>query len=103
MHLIQLFLPLYDNEGSAIPRAELHRVRDELAERFGGLTAYTRAPAEGVWENGSDGARTRDDVVVYEVMTEMLDETWWRSYRASLEQRFRQEELVIRALEARRL
>lgn len=103
MHLVQLLLPLYDNEGRATPASELRRVRDELTERFGGLTVHSRAPAEGLWEEPEDGERVRDDLVIYEVMVEKLDAGWWNAYRESLEQRLRQEELVIRALEIRRL
>lgn len=103
MHLVQLLLPLYDNTGRATPGTELRRVRDELTERFGGITVHSRAPAEGLWEEPDDGERVRDDVVIYEVMVDELDAEWWGPYRESLERRLRQEELVVRALEIRRL
>ena len=70
-HLVQLLLPLYDNAGVPIPAARFREVRDELTARFGGLTAYTRAPAEGTWKE--EGTRTsHDDIVVYEVMARDL-------------------------------
>jgi len=97
MHLVQLFLPLYDNDGAALPRTLFTDVRRELTDRFGGLTAYTRAPVEGLWEH--EGDTTRDDLVIYEVMTDALDRAWWRAYRARLEEAFRQERLVVRAQE----
>lgn len=103
MHLVQLLLPLYDNDGGATSGSELRRVRDELTERFGGLTVYSRAPVEGLWEEPRDGERVRDDLVIYEVMVDRLDAEWWGTYRRSLEARLRQEELVVRALEIRRL
>lgn len=102
MHLVQIFLPLADNDGTPISRGDFSRVREELTEEFGGLTVYSRAPAEGMWEDDGAG-RARDDVIVFEVMAEMLDETWWSTYRASLEERFRQDEVLIRALDVRRL
>jgi hypothetical protein len=40
-----------------------------------------------------------DDLVIYEVMVEQLDVDWWRKYRARLERRFEQSELVVRAHE----
>jgi hypothetical protein len=49
MHLVQLLLPLYDNERRPFARERLDAVRAELAERFGGVTAFLRAPASGVW------------------------------------------------------
>lgn len=73
-----------------------------LTERFGGVTAYTRAPAAGLWEEPS-GERVRDDVVIYEVMSGALDEDWWSATRRRLEAQFQQQELVIRAHEIRRL
>lgn len=47
MYLIQLFLPLRDNAGEKFPDAMYRGIRDQLTERFGGMTAYARAPAEG--------------------------------------------------------
>jgi len=97
MHLVELLLPLYDNDGRPFGAAALNRVRDELAGAFGGVTAFRRSPAEGVWEEG--GEVSRDEVVIFQVMTGALDRAWWAAYRAELERRFRQEKLVVRATE----
>ncbi len=99
--LIEILLPLYDNEGRPFGRQALGAVRSELIERFGGLTAFTRAPAEGLWE--ADGETARDDVIVLQVMTDELDADWWRAYREGLERRFRQDSVVVRAQEVRLL
>jgi hypothetical protein len=103
VHLVQLLLPLYDNDGTPQPRANFADTRRELIDRFGGLTAYTRAPASGVWEEADGGDHVRDDLVVYEVMAEALDPEWWAGFRRTLEHRFRQERLVVRAHETRLL
>jgi hypothetical protein len=97
MHLIQLLLPLADNEGRPFDATVLAALRRDLAERFGGLTAYTRAPAEGVWAH--DGKRDRDDIVVVEVMTENLDRGWWKGLRLRLERDLRQQSILIRCHE----
>ena len=97
MYLVQLLLPVYDNEGHAFEASEYVRLRSELADRFGGVTAYTRAPARGVWKQDS-GTTTRDDIVIFEVMTDDLDQEWWTAFRKQLEQRFRQDTLIVRAL-----
>ncbi len=102
MHLVQILLPLFDNEGEAIPQLQFRRVSQELADRFGGLTAFTRAPAEGRWK-GSAAQTSHDEIVVFEVMIEDLDRAWWAEYRRELERRFRQEEIVIRAQEIEQL
>lgn len=98
MHLVQILLPLYDNDGARFRRDLFLQVHNELVERFGGLTAYTQAPASGVWQE-SDEHVVHDDLVVYEVMADELDAAWWRDYRASLEKRFRQDQLIVRTHE----
>ena len=97
MHLVQILLPLYDNAGHLFGEEAYTNVRRDLTERFGGLTAFTRAPAQGLWNN--EGKTHRDDIVVIEVMAAELDTKWWSAYRASLEAIFRQETIVIRARE----
>lgn len=96
MHLIQFFLPVYDNEGRAFARARFDEVRAELTERFGGVTAYVRTPAVGAWEDG-EGDVCREDVMLFEVMAPAFDRLWWSDYRKRLEARFAQEEVLVRA------
>jgi hypothetical protein len=95
MHLVQILLPLYDNAGAPFGEELYTKVRSELAERFGGLTAFTRAPAQGLWK--SDGKTTHDDIVVFEVMAAEIDKEWWGNYRTALETAFRQDTIVVRA------
>jgi hypothetical protein len=73
-HLVQILLPLWDPDGERFPHAMYARVKDELAQGFGGLTA-----------------------------DEELDSAWWTRYRQELGQRCRQQELVVRALAISRL
>ena len=95
-YLVQILLPLSGNDGQPFDDAVFARTRTELTERFGGLTAHLRAPARGLWK-ADDGDLRRDDIVILEVMTESLDAEWWRAYRATLEARFQQEVVVLRA------
>jgi len=97
MHLVQLLLPLYGQDGGRLPPALFAAVRQEMVDRFGGLTAYSRAPASGLWAEGDGEAVQHDDIVVYEVMVPRLDRAWWKAYREGLTGRFRQKELVVRA------
>lgn len=96
MHLIQILLPV--SPEAAESDAAIAQVTRELRERFGGYTAYTRAPAEGGWRPPGR-AVVHDDVIVVEVMSETLDAEWWKHYRHTLEARFQQQSLVIRANE----
>ena len=88
-------LPLYDNEGDPFVRESYDRVRDELAKKFGGVTAFYSSPAEGIWKNG--GRISRDAIIIFEVMSGDLERDWWAAYRADLEARFRQEKMIVRA------
>jgi len=98
MHLVQMFLPVTDNQGAPLPKQLFARVRETLVERFGGLTAYARAPASGLWAENSS-AVVADDLVVYEVVVEQVDRAWWREYLSTLESEFRQERLHVRSMQ----
>lgn len=102
MYLVELFLPLRDEEGTRFPKKMFDAVRDELAGLFGGVTAFTRAPATGLWEDEGGEVR-RDEMVLFEVMAAQVDHGWWRAYRMELEQRFRQDEVLVRATAIERL
>jgi hypothetical protein len=90
MHLVQILLPVVGKPDA------FDEVMHELTERFGGVTAYTRAPAAGVWKSSS-ASTERDDIIVVEVMVAELDKPWWARYRRNLEKRLQQKELVVRA------
>ena len=96
MVLIQVLLPTK----SATPAdglAPLARTRAELAKRFRGLTAYLRSPAKGLW-TAPDGHTEQDDVVMVEVVTDAFDRDWWRTYAATLAERFGQDSIHVRAV-----
>jgi hypothetical protein len=96
MYLVQILLPLHDRKGRGFPKAKYERVAVELTDRFGGVTAFTRTPAEGRWKPGGRPA-SEDDIVVVEVMVEEVDPSWWRKYRRKLETSFKQDSIVVRA------
>ena len=102
MFIVEIFLPLSDNSGAPFHSSAFAAVRAQLTERFGGVTAFVRSPAVGIWQDEA-GQPRKDDIVVFEVMTDDLDAEWWRTYRARLEEAFRQDEVVIRATASRRL
>ncbi|RYG99409.1 MAG: hypothetical protein EON58_04050 [Alphaproteobacteria bacterium] len=90
MKLLQILLPLYDNGGEAYPKAMFDRIRSELTDAFGGVTAFLRSSTVGLWEKES-GEVQRDDVVLFEIMTNDPDRNWWQHYRHDLQNRFRQQ------------
>src|SRR4051794_7171899 len=97
MYLVQILLPLFDNEGRRFHRDEYVRIHHDLAEQFGGVTSYMRAPAHGIWKGGS-GETARDDIAIFEVMTARLELDWWSRFREEMETRFRQDHVVVRAI-----
>jgi hypothetical protein len=97
--LVQALIPLKDQKGLPFDHDRFNEVRRELTQRFGGVTAYSRAPAEGDWRSGK--GVERDDVIVIEVVVEELDAGWGKSYRQQLEQRFQQDEILVRAIDCR--
>ena len=96
MVLIQMLLPTRSAAGAAFADELLRQTREELIERFGGLTAYTRSPATGVWTSPRGDVEV-DKVVMIEVLSERFEKDWWRSYAETLKQRFEQETIHIRA------
>jgi len=42
MYLIEILLPVLDNEGRPFAAKTYRTLRDELTERYGGVTAFTR-------------------------------------------------------------
>jgi hypothetical protein len=95
MYLIEILLPISDNGGKRFDAQKYMRVREGLTRRFGGITAFTRAPAEGI--SHANGEVVHDDIIVFEVMTDTLDGEWWGAYRQRLEKEFAQDEIIIRA------
>jgi hypothetical protein len=102
MFLVEFLLPVFDNDGTHFPKEAFERVRRELTERYGGVTAFMQSPAMGLWEDASGQVR-RDELASFEVMTDTLDRDWWRDYREQLAQRFRQQEIMMRASAFERL
>lgn len=95
MRLAEIFLPLSDNTGKKFSGDLYHRLSKELTEKFGGVTSFSRAPAQGRWKD--DNASTaEDDIIIFEVMTDLIDQLWWKNFQANLKELFKQDEILIR-------
>lgn len=101
MHVIEVLLPLDTGRGEPIPVETIEGLVAGLADRFGGATAYTREPADGLWKRAT--TIERDRIIVIEVMVEHVDDAWWNDYRHRLESEFEQESILIRATACRTL
>lgn len=102
MYLVQILLPLYDNQRARFPQSAFDEVSRELTEEFGGLTSFVRSPGEGLWEE-DEGTVSRDKLLMFEVLTESVRRKWWKKYRKMLEQRFSQDEIVVMAIKIKKL
>jgi len=102
MVLVQVLLPTRDNELRPIDAALFAAVRSTLADRFGGVTAYQRSPASGLWKR-PDGEVDGDEVMMVEVEAASLDREWWAGYRRQLERDFKQETVLVRAIAVERI
>lgn len=71
MHLIQILLPLRDKAGRPYPTDLFKSINASLVQMFGGVTAFSRAPAKGTWINADQ--EERDDVIIVEVMAKTVD------------------------------
>ncbi len=95
MFVVELFLPLEKPDGSPVPAELLERIKAELTERFGGVTAFLQSPAEGAWKP-SRSKVVHDRVAIFEVMVDDVDTQWWRNYRHRLEEELEQEQILAR-------
>lgn len=96
--IVRLFLPLDQVDGTPHPQAQFRQVQAEMIQRCGGVTMFSRAPAEGLWEQNE--IIEQDRIVLFEAIDKAFDGAWWRTYREQLEQRFAQERILILAADA---
>ncbi len=97
MHLIQIFLPLYDNNKQPFDPSLYEKLRTGLKEEFGGVSFFRNAPVEGLWKDET-GKTNYDELIIAEVMISELNKDWWQQFKERLEQLFKQEEILIRSI-----
>jgi hypothetical protein len=99
MHVVEIFLPLDKGSGAPVAGEMIEGIVKGLADRFGGATAFTREPADGLWKR--DAAIERDRIIIVEVVVRELDEGWWKDYQGRLEKDFEQDSIMIRVTPCR--
>ena len=100
---IDVYLPLDHNDGRPIAESKYLALRQELLNRFGGVTSVQRQfPLQGVWQSGADVYHDR--VVVFGVM-DFREETqleclrYLEKLKARLKKKFDQLEIRIAVAE----
>jgi hypothetical protein len=84
-----------DNQGTPFPEPVFTQIETALTEKFGGDTAYKRAPAQGRWK--SEDSTDADEIAIFEVIVGVIDKEWWSDFRRTLEERLGQEKILITA------
>lgn len=95
MYLMQIFIPTRDNEGNPFEESRFTDLREELTNRFRGVTIYARTPVQGIWRRSEDSFQT-DQMVIYEVIFDELEMPYWKRLKLSLEKSFSQEKILMR-------
>lgn len=94
MRLIQLLVPLNDNDNNRFPKEVFIGIKEQLLDKFKGVTAFSQSPAEGLWNDGTDVQK--DQIILYEIMTEDINKEWWESFVRDLEHNLKQEKILLR-------
>jgi hypothetical protein len=95
MNLLQLFIPLTDNQGHQFDQSIFLDLRQQLTDRFGGVTIYSRGPVTGLWKE-AENQIIADQMIIYEVLTEQIDLPYWKQFKLHLEDLLQQEQILIR-------
>lgn len=90
---LELILPEKTSDGKPFPQLYFSELQQELLDKFGGLTVYSRITAEGFWKNETDAVQ--QNVVVYELMLSKFEANYWKQMKLNLEKKFSQDEVMI--------
>lgn len=95
----EILLPLTFNDGTAVEHEKITQTTEELSDHFGGTT-QDLLRATGVWKYG--GTRYRDELLRIRIDSDDGGaETFLRSYKTILKQRFQQIDIWITAHDIR--
>lgn len=100
--LIQIFLPLADNNDRSFPIDWYAAISAELNERFGGVTIYQHAPVTGLWKEEKQHT-AKEDLIICEVMVDKVEMVFWKPFRKQLEEQFQQKSILIRSFQIQTL
>ncbi len=91
-----IYLPVHYNGGAPVEAEKFDQVERELVSRFGGLTSVQRQiPLRGTWRGEQ---QTYLDLVVVLSVIDLSGEdpgAFFASFKQTLRERFRQEEVLI--------
>lgn len=95
MHIVNIYLPQVNNNGSPFNEDIYLSIRRELIQKFGGLTQYDQVPAIGYWKENANKPINQDLVIHYEVICNRLTKKYWADFRLRMENTFKQTQILI--------
>ena len=95
MYIVNIYLPQVNNAGMLFNEEIYLNIRQELIQKFGGLTQYDQMPAIGYWKENADKPIHKDLVIHYEVICHRLTKKYWAELRTRLEHIFQQTQVLI--------
>lgn len=89
-----LYVPLYDNNGTPIDPQQLQDLKKRLVEHFGGLTHFPQEN-EGLWKVGR--FTFRDKIVILRVLASdpLQAQTFFADLKREMQQSWAQEDVLI--------
>ncbi len=93
--IYDIHLPLTYNDGNVIEEEKFTLTRDELVDRFGGMTSTPPGfPLVGYWYSPL-GVVVEDNIVIWRVVSPEDDDIFFHEYQQMLEKRFIQDKVYI--------
>jgi hypothetical protein len=89
-----IFVPLFDNDGSPIAPRNFQDLQIRLLEYFDGLTFFPQAN-KGFWKMGE--VTFQDEIVIYRVISSKAKQSrrFFAQLKVDLKKKFNQEEILI--------
>ncbi len=97
MARFSFLLPSKFNNGRRVPAKLFRKIQDTLAKSFQGVTFQKNPQFKGLWLSQTQKKMILDDLMVYYVWTEHINEgrAYFQKYKEELKRLFKQEELYI--------
>jgi predicted amino acid-binding ACT domain protein len=92
MREYEVYLPMKQSDGREVDPGEIRKIKEQLAQEFGGYTEVTQR-CEGVWQIG--GVIFRDQITIVRVLDDGRAEVDMAAFRSALEQKLKQERVLI--------
>lgn len=98
MREFEIYLPMAMNGGAPVDPAEIQRIKDTLADAFGGYTHLDQR-FEGAWRMG--GVTFYDAVTILRVLDDGTADFDMGAFKASIEAALEQDTILIIARDVR--